>query len=268
MLVVTSDSEQVLRQRGRNDGVLIEPSCYINNFLVRSLDKFGVVAGPHEVLEKIEKYPNANIPLSQIPGPTLKRIFARPDFGNTESLFNATIEQLKSGDSVYTTPGAAGMLMKYIVDNEIETDFFFNLQVEIEEIHNSFAEKNNKPFIPIGFERLLKLFSIFYGREIKNKIKFVSAVQLNMIDADKGDISFIKRTNFKDLKDIVLSVYENHKEEFSSNNVFNKLLEDINNIMRYKKDLVATYEGETLIILPSKELIEKDKQVMKQILEG
>jgi len=162
------------------------------------------------------------------------------------------------------------LFVEWLIENKIDIDLNFNIQVDLDTLYSSYAEEKNRIFVPVATERLLKLFSIFYGKEVKNDIKFLSAIQLNLLDAEKeNDMSFIGNSNFDDVIQVVEEVAENHKNEFSSNNIFNKLLEDLYSVKNLKKNgYIPDFVKGSLVLKPTEETLNKSKEYLKSILEG
>ena len=270
MLQTVATAKEAFEIKKPFDGVLIEPSAYINSFLVRSLDKFGVIKAPNELIDKIRENPEKNIgdrEIKDIKSP-LKSIFLRPDFNNTDGIFLSVANKIREGRSIYATNKGAAMFFEWIIQKEVDIDF--NVNIDVEEVSNAYAEIKNKDFKPLVLERLLKLFAIFYGKEFKKDNRFISAVQLNLLDADKSkDISYISETNFKDVSDIVKTVYKKHKNEFSSNNIFNKILEELKSINKLKEEgFEVEYINSVMVLKPTEISKKTSKEEFLKMLEG
>ena len=249
---------------------LLEPSLFINNFLVKSLNKFGIVPSPKEILEMLEDNPHRNISMSHLgTNSPIKNIFSRPILDNTNGLFESVLKRNLEGEDFSATPIATSLFLEWLLKRGEVEEVSFNIEIELDELANAFANAKNREFSPLRLERLLKLFAIFYGKEFQNQIKFLSAIQLNMIDADKGDLTFFDKSNFKDLEKLVKSIKKKYENKFSSNNIFNKILEELKTaqILQREGYIEEIIQG-ILVLKPQQHSIEKSKNYFLQLIEG
>lgn len=272
MLTCVESPYRVFKNKMPEDGIIIEPSRFINNFIFKSINKFGVLKAPDNILSMINLFPERSLSVDLLKDyeSPLKGVFVRPNYDNMNELFMNAKKKLETSNEVFATPVATALFLEWLIKENIEININLNLQVELETIYNEYAKERNKIFVPIVTERLLKLFSIFYRGEIKKETKFFSAIQLNLLDTEKkNDLSFIKKSNFKDIIKIIERIKEKHKGEFSSNNIFNKLLEDLHTVQDlkrkgYKKEIIKN----SIVLEPIKESLEKSKEDFKAIIEG
>lgn len=266
MLHIKNNLWEVFQSKKQGDAILIEPSKFINNFLVRSLDKFGVVKGPETIISEIMNNPEKNIvhDLSVKGGD----IFRRPMFGNVEAIFKTTKQNLAEEKTVFATPAIAALFIEWGIQNEEDLDFELIADVEFDEISKAYADEKLKDFNPLSLERLLKLFSIFYGKKItKKEVKALSDLQIKLLEAEKSES--LDTINTSEVSDIVKNVSSENGSNFSSNNIFNKILEEIESVEKLKEfGYNLKKEGSFTVFFHKEETFEKTKEAFNKLIEG
>lgn len=233
MLHIKNNIWEVFQSKKLGDSIMIEPSCFVNNFLARSLDKFGVVKAPEKVIEDIMNNPEKNIVHDLwVKGGD---IFRRPMFGNLNSIFEVTKQNLSEGKTVFATPAISALFIVWGIENKKDLDFDLLADPSVETISEAYAIETLKEFNPLSLERLLKLFSIFYGKKIQRfDIKALSEFQIKLLDLEKGTQS-LETLNCEQIEIIINNVYQENINNFSSNNIFNKILEEIDSMKKITK---------------------------------
>ncbi len=250
---------------------LIEPSSFVNNFISKNLAKFGVFPTPASLLSLLEEDFYRNISMSNIDSESpLLSILARPNYGNLEGLLENAKKRLEGGEDISATPKATALFLEWFLAKGEDSEISFNIEIEMDELAEAFAEAKNRSFVPYNLERLLKLFAIFYGKEVPKQIKFLSAIQLNMLDANKkDDLTFFDKSNFVDLIEVVESVKEKYVGKFSSNNLFNKVLEELNTAYQLQKEGYEEVRDNNILILkPLPSTLEESKEDFFKMIEG
>ncbi|MCK9372476.1 MAG: hypothetical protein M0P91_04705 [Sulfuricurvum sp.] len=213
-----------LKKEGK--GSIALPSNLINNFLVRSLDKYGILSAPEELLEKIIQNPELTIYTTS----EYSSIYTRPLHGNLEQIFSSALNKLKNNEDVFATPEAAALFIEWYSKGEI--DFLIEIdtkEVKFEELGEAFSKFHSKPFHPNDLEMLLKLFSLFYAKEIEQKdIDMISKVQILLEKLADKEKNKLEELDFSRIKIIAQEL--DSKQTFGTNNIFNKILEEIEKV--------------------------------------
>jgi len=268
-LTVHSDALTALKEKKGHDGILLEPSLLVNSFLVRSFDKFGVLKAPDRVKEMILLNPERNLFKSELRNINpIVDIFLRPDHGNVKALFETTLNNIAEDKNIHTTPAAFGMFIQYCIDNELNIDFNVNVQVEMDKLYKNYTDTVCKRVSPIAVERLIKLFSLFYGKDFKKDTRYISKIQKDLSEAEKtGNTNIIKEINFDNFIGIVEGIMTEYCQGFSSNNIFNKLLEELYMLKKMQEEgFSSEYIDETLVLDISDDYKDSVSAKLKKVL--
>lgn len=206
------------------------PSNLVNNFLVRSFDKFGVLQVPDELLQKVLNNPESSIPMQTNYSP----IFSRPVYGNADYIFKQTLNKIKEGIDIYSDSQSASLFIEWYVTRNEESAFIeINTEVPFSEIGEAYSKALTTPFHPNELEMLLKLFSLFYAKEMSNReIKNLSKFQVfleKLADKEIDSLDF----DMTPVKENIQNI-STQKNEFGTNNIFNKILGEIQRIEMFQ----------------------------------
>jgi hypothetical protein len=261
-----------------------EPAYFINSFITLSLNRFGVVSFPQALIDsKIWKSIEDKkwVPIEKIgeffPSEGEKILYtnlmAAPLYDNVAAIINKGINTLNRGEDLFMSEGMFVYFYEHLFRNNMplpETEVIIN---DFESAYDSYVSLKNPSVSVLALERLIKLFAIFYGKkEIKalGAEKDITKVQLHLLNIARGNKSYLRTLNLQPLIDTVLAVRGKYEEKFSSNNIFNKILELATAIDRYQKaKAIKWIEDNGIVILsPASDFIEKEKEEIKRFLES
>lgn len=228
-IIVAETAQDAFSAKAKNrEAVLLgDPKTFISNFLLGSLQKFGVVPFHKDILSLMENQKNLHIhKVQELVKPALLRATTRHRRNNMDILLSDALIALKEdGRDVITTP-EGGILFLEFLKEKSETISTLGVEIESDLMHNDmmdiFNDIKNPSFYPIALERALKLFSIFYGKKMeKEKIALIGKFQLELLSED-----FTLTVNLEDIKDIIKEQKAN-AINVQSVNIFDKIIEEI-----------------------------------------
>lgn len=212
-----------------NKSFLALPSKLVNNFLVRSLDKFGIIEAPDKLIEMILNKPEASLKMEK----GYSSIYCRPVYNNSDYLFQIALDKMKAGEDIYSKPEAAAMFFEWYVLRNQDKDFEIKIDTEkvlFEDLAKAYSKASTKSFHPNDLEMLLKLFSLFYAKELNQKeIENISKMQTDLEKMADKKVDKLEYLRIIYVKPIIERIAEINTS-FGTNNIFNKILEEINKI--------------------------------------
>lgn len=265
MIYIYGDTMEVLSNwTAEKDGLLLLPNKSVSSFIVKSLDKYGILRAKEEVLNLVEK--KKNVSISQIEDVFADKhyldIYSKPNRGQTELLFKKTVENISEGRDIYCSIDAFVLFMEWAKDNYSEMDQEIYYEGSPEDIISSYGDVKLKPITLNNLDKLLKLFCLFYGKSIpKEDIFLISEFQYKLIEM-----------NFKFFNDLdeVISIVDNkfseHKETLPANNIFNKILEMLENLKMIENDYYTDENISLKVLFPTKEIIDRYSKEFENML--
>lgn len=265
MIYIYRDTQEVLLNWTSNDGLLLMPNKSVSSFIVKSLDKYGILRAKEEVMKLINSN-KKNISISQIEeyftDNAYLDIYSKPNRGQLEQLFNKTVTNISEGRDIYCSIDGFVLFIEWAKDNYSEFDQKIYYDGNPEDIFNGYGETKIKPITLNNLDKLIKLFCLFYGKSIpKEDIYLISDFQNKITELD-----LIFFEELSQVIQIITTKYEEHKEELPSNNIFNKILEMLENLELIKDNFSIKEDVKLKVLVPSKEIKEKYSTDFKELL--
>ena len=265
MIYIYDTTEEVLTNWTSGEGLLLMPNKSVSQFIVKNLDKYGILRAKDEVL-KLVNSKKKNISISQIKeyftDEAYLDIYSKPNRGQTEQLFNKTVENISEGRDIYCSTDAFVLFIEWAKDSYPDFDEEIYYEGKPDDIINSYGNTKIRPITLNNLDRLIKLFCLFYGKSIpKEDIYLISDFQKKAISLDM--------TFFNDLRKVISIVenkYDEHKETLPSNNIFNKILEMLENLELIEDNFSVNEELKLKVLVPSESLIEEYSLNFKNML--
>ncbi len=260
--ILTAQEAFQKNKHSQNGSILMEPSIFASNFLIRSFDKFGIMDVDAELLYLIDTQQNIHNHSLSNQEQHFVRMVSRPIYGNTDRIFEKSLEELNNGNEVFSTPGAASLFLKWLKEEEIEFSFDINSSFTLENLAEEYSAIQNRDFYPVVLERLLKLWFIFYGKYIsKEETKEIGIFQSEIL---KGNYSEEKVDKVYELVDKIKK-QELEKAALPSNNIFNKIIEEtllFKNVLSNQGEIIS---GSFDILSVNPDKIESDKAMYQEL---
>lgn len=224
MLHILSAQDAFHKAKVNNGSILMEPSLFSSNFFIRSADKFGIYDVPAEILHLADN--QANIHHHALNGldPYFVEMVARPIFNNKEKIFEKAINTLQNDGDLYATPGGASLFLKWLKESCQEVELNISSEFTLEDLSLEYAKLENRDSIPYALERLIKIWFFFYGKKVSRQdTRLAGFLQENIIQKKYENLE-IEADKFYS---IVKKTRDNETNQLPSNNIFNKLLEEL-----------------------------------------
>lgn len=267
MFFIYNETPEVLENWHPQEGLLLLPSESVFSFLVKNLDKFGVVKANKEILEMIDNPRIKNISIEKVKSflssEHLADVYSKPNKGQLDKLFIKTVENISEARDIYCTPEAFALFIEWSNNNNFEFDEEVVYEGDYENIVNAYASQKSKSITPMSLERIIKLFSMFYGKKMEKKdIQILSKFQYFLIDGNTSEIF----KNIEKVKKIVENNYEEFGKDLNSCNIFNKILDLLEIMEDLSQDEYIEEKDMFLVLKPSKKRKMIHKESFKRIL--
>lgn len=267
MFFIYDETPEVLKNWNPEEGLLLLPSESVFSFMVKNLDKMGVVKANQEIIDMIENPRIKSISIEKIKSylssDHLTDIYSKPNKGQLDKLFLKTLDNISEGRDIYTTPEAFALFMEWCNKNYPDFDEEVFYEGDVDNIFTAYANQKSKSITLMSLERILKLFSMFYGKKMDKKdIKHLSKFQYDLIDGNTEEIF----KSLSTIKNIVINIYEKHGKELNSCNIFNKILDLLDVLEDLSKDEYLKEKDVFLVLKPSEKRKEFHKTFFKNML--
>ena len=229
MIYIAENAQEAFARKSKNkDAVLVgDPTTFVSNFLLGNLNKFGIIPFHQEIINLMEFQKNIHVhKIHELIKAPLLRAITRHRKNNVENILNDALVALKNGQDVITTPEGGVLLLECMNDKGHSADSLsINIEtnVMVSELMEIYNNMKNPSFYPIALERLLKLFSLFYNKNLEtDEKKLIGKLQVELLNLKEQPIS----VSLEDIKKILSS-----QKEIASNiqnvNIFDKIEEEI-----------------------------------------
>ena len=267
MFYIYNSTPEVLENWKKEDGLLLLPSESVFTFLVNSLDKFGVLKTENSIKELIDNKHIKNISIDKVKNvlnqEEMSDVFSKPNKGQLDHLFYKTVENIGEARDIYCTTDSFALFIYWCSQGNYNFDEEIYFEGDIEAIFNAFANQMNKSISLKSLERLLKLFSMFYGKKIdRRKNKDISKFQYLLL-SDNNEETIFKKAKY--IKRIIEDLHKKEKENLSSCNIFNKVIEMLDTLIQLEQNY-SKGGKEFIILFPKDEVKERSKTQFKNIL--
>jgi hypothetical protein len=228
----------------------------------------GIVTANPKVLNLVNNVKNKNISIEKIKDllsyKELSDIYSKPNKGQLDKLFLKTLDNISEGRDIYCTISSFTLFLEWAVINYPQFDEEIFYEGDIENIFEAYSAEKSKSITLRSLERTLKLFSMFYGKELKKtEVKEISIFQYNLID---GNIEEVFNQG-KKIKKIVEEKKREKENSISTVNIFNKILEFLDILESLSTDDYKREEKNSFIILsPSDKRKQEYKEEFKKML--
>lgn len=270
-IYISENAQEAFAKKTKNkDAVLLgDPVTFVSNFLLGNLNKFGIIPFHQEIINLMEYQKNIHVhKIHELIKTPLLRAITRHRKNNVEGILNDALIALQNGGDVITTPEGGVLLMEYLSDRghsaeSLSIDIETNLLVsEMMEMYNNIKHPS---FYPIALERLLKLFSLFFNKNLKSEEKkLIGKFQIELLNLKEEPIT----VSLGDIKKIVAS-----QKEIATNvqnvNIFDKIEEEIEileSILKEETTSVIVTDDEFIEMKIEKELSDEFFSIYEKIL--
>jgi len=265
MIYIYDTTEEVLLNWTSGDGLLLMPNKSVSQFIVKNLDKYGILIAKEEVIKLINSK-KKNISISQIEeffsNKEYLDIYSKPNRGQTQQLFSKTVENINEGRDIYCSIDAFVLFIEWAKENYPEFDQEIYYEGEPENIIQTYGYTKVKSITLNNLDRLLKLFCLFYGKEItKKNIFLISDFQKKLIS-----LNFSFYDKLEEVKEIIENKHQENMESLPTNNIFNKILEMLENLELIQNNFSINEDLKLKVLIPSDNLIEKYNEDFKNML--
>lgn len=265
MIYIYQDTPSVLNNWTKGNGFLLLPNHLISQFLVVNLNKYGIFKAKDEILKLVES-DKKNISIAEIEEHFSTKeyidIYSKPNKGQTELLFRKTVENISEGLDIYCSLDAFVLFIEWAKDNYEEFNEEIYFEGEVEEIIQCYGETKVKSITLNNLDKLIKLFCFFYGsKTTKNNISKISRFQTKLTKFDLTLFNVLE-----EIHEIIESIYKDSYQSLPANNIFNKVLEMLENLMFLNGNFYAEENTAFNVIHPTDEIIEIHKNNFKQML--
>jgi len=292
VIIHGSQKEAINTALENNERVFIEPSHYLNNFMILKLHRYLVMPIPKKLYNVIDKkkIKNANVfdfnlnskfknPIQKTPFNILQRNL----YKQSEYNIRLNLSELSETNTIHLTKESFIIFSwflrekKEVLINDISmiSSYSYSLEELIKRgvkdyIYNNVA----KYFYPLVLERALKLYgSLYLSKEYKNKEKicFIDSLQKHLLG-----INSLKEINPLFIEKAI-SYFEKESEyfekvfNFPSNNLVNKIIEELKHIEflnNLKKQTKGNAYGFDYYIPTKDSLVDFEKKLIDYIFYG
>lgn len=234
MLVIHNLDKKAFVQKAKEEEsvLLIDPASFVNASLLKSTIHYSIMPIKKEVKELIgrtDKLPKHKI--SEYMNDCLLEVLSVPRKNNVDKIFQKALSALEEGKNVHSTLSGSVLFIEWLFKHNLKIDKI-ECDIGLDEMEEAYGNIINKYFYPIALERLLKMLCMFYGQKIPFNInKLISKVQVKLIEIENKEVS-ISELNQNHLQRIFDFVEELRiKENLPSINIFNKINEEIENLL-------------------------------------
>jgi len=266
MILIYDDKEEVFENWYHGEGLLLLPDQSISPFIVKNLHKYSILKADDRILRMIDS-DKKNISINELDDLFKEEayfdIYTKPNRGQLDQLFKKTVDNITQNIDVYCTIDAFVLFIEWAKDNykEFEEEVYYS--GDNENIINGYGKAKVKQITLNNLDKLLKLFCLFYGRTIPSRdIQFISNFQRKLSSLDL--------TFFKELHETIKIVdkkFDESREKLPPNNIFNKILEMLENLERLDNNFEVNKELKLNVLIPKKELMNQYSNDFRKMLE-
>lgn len=235
--IYSTDKETFQAKSASNDAgavLIADPSQFISNFFLSSLDKFSIIPVPQEAKKIISDKNIHKYKVEEFFKPALINSITRQRYNNLERIFEKGLLALENCQNVYATPNGAVLFIEWLYNKKIKVEKCEN-DLLIDEMIETYNKIKNESFYPIALERLLKLFMLFYNKQLnKDSVFKISNFQKKLIDIENSEKEIgIELLNndllieTQEIKEIIITLQEKDTNEIPSINIYNKCIEEL-----------------------------------------